>query len=151
VRACIFQGNPDQFDLDGYLASQPARFVWLVTRYAEDMRLGDRVFIWRTGGEQRSNAGIIAEAEVIGLPEPRAEEPDALPFWHADREGRNDIVPRVRLRLLKVANSREMIRREWCLDDPILRDLPNLKMAAGTNYPVEPRQAERQTSAVCMT
>jgi predicted HNH restriction endonuclease len=35
------------------------------------------------------------------------------------------------------------IRREWCVDDPILRDLANLRMQAGTNYPVTTEQARR--------
>jgi hypothetical protein len=47
------------------------------------MRPGDRVFIWRTGGERRADAGIIAEAEIISPPEPRPEEPEGLPHWRA--------------------------------------------------------------------
>jgi HNH endonuclease len=49
----------------------------------------------------------------------------------------------VLMRLVKVANTREVLRREWCLDDPILRRLPNLQMQAGTNYPVTDEQALR--------
>ena len=64
MRTWIFQGNPDLFDIDGYLAIHPTRFVWLVTRYADEMLSGDRVFIYRTGAE----AGVIAEAEIIGAP-----------------------------------------------------------------------------------
>jgi hypothetical protein len=139
VRTWIFQGNPDYFDINGYLGTQPSRFVWLVTRYAGDMQPGDRVFIYRTGGE----AGVIAEAEIIGAPEPRPEGPEALPFWRADSAGAKEVVPRALLRLVKAATSREILRREWLLDDPILRELPNLKMAAGTNYPIEPHMAGR--------
>lgn len=139
MQTWIFQCNPDQFDIDAYLASRPVRFVWLVTRYAEDMRPGDRVFVWKTG----TDAGIIAEAEITGTPEPLAEELEALPYWRTNLEKRNDVVPRTRMRLLRVAGSREILRRDWCREDPVLRDLPNLKMAAGTNYPIEPRQAER--------
>jgi hypothetical protein len=139
VRTWIFQGNPDYFDIDGYLATQPSRFVWLVTRYASDMRPGDRVFVYRTGGD----AGVIAEAEIIETPVPRPEDPEALPFWRADGAGANEIVPRTVLRLVKTATNREILRREWLLEDPVLRELPNLKMAAGTNYPIEQHTAER--------
>jgi EVE domain len=134
VRTWIFQGNPDYFDIDDYLATQPSRFVWLVTRYASDMQPGDRVFIYRTG----SDAGVIAEGEIIGAPEPRPEDPEALPFWRTDGAGANEVIPRAQLRLVKTANSREILRRDWLLEDPVLRELPNLKMAAGTNYPIEP-------------
>jgi hypothetical protein len=143
MRTWVFQGNPDQFDIDGYLASRPALFSWLVTRYADEIREGDHVFIWRTGGEQRAVTGIIAEAEVVSAPEPRPEDPDALPYWRSEAAARTDIRPRSLLRLLSTATRREVLRRDWLLEDPILRDLPNLKMAAGTNYPVEPHQAER--------
>jgi hypothetical protein len=102
------------------------------------MRPGDRVFIWKTGND----AGLIAEAEITAVPEPRAEEHEALPYWRTNLEKRNDVVPRTRLRLLRVATSREIIRREWCREDPVLRDLPNLKMAAGTNYLIEPHHAD---------
>jgi hypothetical protein len=139
VRTWIFQGNPDYFDIDGYLTTQPSRFLWLVTRYARDMQPGDRVFIYRTGGD----AGVIAEAEIIGAPKPQAEDPEALPFWRGDGAGADAVVPRALLRLVKTANSREILRRDWLLEDPVLRELPNLKMAAGTNYPIEAHAADR--------
>jgi hypothetical protein len=139
----IFQANPDRFDIDAYLASYPPHFVWLVTRYANEMRPGDRVFFYRTGGEQRTGAGVIAEARIIEAPEPREEDPGALPFWRADDAEAKTVVPRAQLRLVRTAPSREIIRREWLLEDPLLQELPNLKMAAGTNYPIAPVQAER--------
>jgi hypothetical protein len=142
VRAWIFQGNPDHFDIDGYLATQPSRFLWLVTRYARDMQPGDHVFIYRTG----SAAGVIAEAEIIGAPEPQPDDPEALPFWRAEGAGAGEVVPRALLRLVKTANTREILRRDWLLEDPVLRELPNLKMAAGTNYRIEPHAAERLTT-----
>ena len=140
----IFQGNPDRFDLDSFFASQPVLFVWLVTRYPDEMKIGDRVFIYRTGGELRTGAGIIAEAQIVEVPKPRPEEPDALPFWRGNDIGAgNEILPRALLRLVKTAGTREILRREWLLEDPVLRDLPNLQMAAATNYPVGPEHAAR--------
>ena len=50
VQTWIFQGNPDQFDLDAYLGTSPTQLPWLVTRYAQQIAVGDRVFIWRTKG-----------------------------------------------------------------------------------------------------
>jgi hypothetical protein len=51
--------------------------------------------------------------------------------------------PQVRagLRLVKVASKREVLRRAWRLEDPILKELPNLKMQAGTNYKIANPQA----------
>jgi len=48
----IFQGNPDDYDIDGYLGSRPAQLVWLVTRYASEIIIGDRVYLWRNQGKQ---------------------------------------------------------------------------------------------------
>jgi predicted HNH restriction endonuclease len=139
VRTWIFQCSPERFDIDGYLSSLPTRFVWLVTRYGDEMRPGDRVFIYRTG----IDAGVVAEAEIIGGPELRPEDPEAVPFWRGDRTGAAEVVPRAQLRLMRVAGTREVLRRDWLLEDPVLRDLPNLKMAAGTNYPISSAHAER--------
>jgi hypothetical protein len=143
MRTWIFQANPDRFDIDGYLASRPSQFVWLVTRYAQEIRPGERVFIYRTGGEGRTGAGIIAEAEIVAAPEPRPEDPEARPFWRSETTEAEEVVPRAQLRLVRTAGSREILRRDWLLEDPVLKDLPNLRMAAGTNYPVEIRQSER--------
>ena len=44
VQTWIFQGNPDQFDLDAYLGTSPTQLPWLVTRYAQQIEVGDWVF-----------------------------------------------------------------------------------------------------------
>jgi hypothetical protein len=139
----IFQGNPDDFDLDAYLATNPIQLPWLVTRYGSEIKPGDRVYIWRTQGKQKGTAGVIAEAEVIAAVALRLESPDAVPFWRAGAPEKTEMRPRTLLRLVRVATPREVIRRDWCAEDPVLRELPNLKMAAGTNYPLARVQVER--------
>jgi len=143
MRTWIFQGNPDDFDLDAYLATAPIRFPWLVTRYGDEISAGDRVYIWRTQGKQKGIAGLIAEAEVIARVALLPESPDAIPFWRADASAAMEVRPRGILRLVRVATPREVIRRDWCEEDPVLRTLPNLKMAAATNYPLGREQLER--------
>jgi hypothetical protein len=137
MRAWIFQGNPDRFDIDGYLAARPAEFLWLVTRYESDISIGDRVYLWRNQGANGAVAGVVAEGIVTALPTLRVQDAESLRHWR-DEDDRIDNEPSVRagMRLVKVASTREVIRREWCLDDPILRDLPNLRMQSATNYPV---------------
>ena len=71
VQTWIFQGNPDQFDLDAYLGTSPTQLPWLVTRYAQQIEVGDRVFIWRTQGSAKAVAGVIAEATVVAPAMPR--------------------------------------------------------------------------------
>jgi hypothetical protein len=84
----------------------------------------------------------VAEAIVIGGAETRFESPAAQAFWRGDVRGMGP-QPRALLRLVRVATKREVLRREWLSADPVLRDLRNLKMAAGTNYRVSPEQAAR--------
>jgi len=143
MAAWIFQGNPDEFDIDGYLATAPAQFSWLVTRYAKKIVIGDRVYCWRNQGRHKAVAGVIAEAEVIGPAEVRDESADALAFWRPGTSEATSRRPRALLRLVRVAGVREVIRLKWCEDDPILRDLPNIRMAAGTNYALSNAHADR--------
>jgi hypothetical protein len=96
--------------------------------------VGDRVFIWRTQGSAKAVAGVIAEATVVAPAMPRPESADAASFWRDNSEQAVQVQPRALLRLNRVASTREVLRREWLAQDPVLGDLPNLKMAAGTNY-----------------
>ncbi|SHI12036.1 HNH endonuclease [Bradyrhizobium erythrophlei] len=143
MQTWIFQGNPDEYDIDAYLASRPAQVVWLVSRYAKEIDVGDRVYFWRNQGSRKAVPGIIAEGIVTAAPELRGEDPQGIQFWRT--EGPRASAPQVRavMRLVKVATSREVLRRDWCLEDPVLRDLANLKMQAGTNYRLTPEHAAR--------
>ena len=143
MQTWIFQGNPNEYDIDGYLASRPATVSWLVTRYASEVALGDRVYLWRNQGQQHAIAGFVAEAVVVAPTEMRGEDPEAVRFWRTQSARRNEHQPRALLRLVRVANTREVIRRNWCVEDPVLMDLPNLRMQAGTNYKITPEQTLR--------
>jgi 5-methylcytosine-specific restriction endonuclease McrA len=143
VRTWIFQGNPDRYDIDGYLAARPAELLWLVTRYESDISVGDRVYLWRNQGASGAVAGVVAEGIVTAPPSLRNQDMDSLKFWREPEERNNLVQMRAGMRIIKVASTREVIRREWCLDDPILRELTNLRMQAGTNYPVTNEQALR--------
>jgi hypothetical protein len=139
----VFQGNPDDYDIDGYLTSRPSQVVWLVTRHASEIAPGDRVYLWRNQGQAKAVAGVIAETIVSEAPTLRGEDREGLAFWRETSE--RGTAPQIRavLRLVRSASSREVLRRDWMLDDPILKDLPNLKMQAGTNYKLSTEQAGR--------
>ncbi len=142
----IFQGNPDTFDIDGYLRILPSRFAWLVTRYADQIAVGDRIFLWRNKGKARTISGIVAEAVVVETVELRPETAEAKPFWRDGAKAANELRPRVLLDLRHVASAREVIKEDWLRADPILQDLPNLKFHSATNYPVEERFEQRLTA-----
>ena len=66
-----------------------------------------------------------------------------MSFWRGNAEQAAQLLPRAILRLNRVAGTKEVLRREWLVQDPVLSELPNLKMAAGTNYPVTLQHAAR--------
>jgi hypothetical protein len=89
----LFQGNPDKFDVDGYLASR-TEFCWTVNQYRKLIKAGDRVYIWRSG----KDAGIVAVAQAISkvalLPD------DAREFWRGVSDESSGPAQRVKLKLL---------------------------------------------------
>src|SRR4051794_18589910 len=111
MQTWIFQGNPKEHDIDGYLASRPSQVVWLVTRYASEMSMGDRVYLWRNQGQEKGSAGIIAEAIVSELPRLRGEDPEGIAFWREASERSASPQVRVALRTVRVASKKEVIRR----------------------------------------
>src|SRR3954451_15324286 len=122
MQTWIFQGNPDDFDIDGYLASRPSQVVWLVSRYANEIAIGDRVYLWRNQGQSKAVAGVVAEAIVAELPRLRPEDLEGVRFWRekSDRATAQQI--RSALHLVRVASSTETLKRSWMLDDPVLKD-----------------------------
>ena len=142
-RTWVFQANPGRFDIDGFFAARPATTTFLVTRYRQEIAVGDQVFIWRSiGGGNQDAAGIIAEGEVIEPIGQRGDEPAARPFWASPPEA--DIpADRLVLRLNRIAERRETIRRQWIQEDPVLREMLILRLANATNYEVTDAQAAR--------
>jgi hypothetical protein len=142
-RIWVFQANPDRFKIGEFLATRPATMTFSVTRYRQEIAVGDQVFIWRSiGGGNEDAAGVVADSEVIGSTARRADEPAAQPFW-ANPPDADIPADRVVLRLNRVADSRETIRRRWIQEDPVLREMLILRLANATNYEVPAAQAAR--------
>jgi hypothetical protein len=141
LRTWIFQGNPEIFDIDGYLSKAVQEISWRVARYADEIGVGDAVYIWKSQGGDKEQAGIVAECEVAELARTQLEDPFALPFWKLGEEAGEAL--RTRLRLLRVANKREVLKREWLRDDSVLQNLLILRQAAGTNFPVTEAESRR--------
>ena len=83
VTTFIFQGNPDRFDIDGYLARRSERINWLMTSSYKEIRPGDQVFIWRARGSKGvyKSAGIVAECFVLSPAIEMPDDPSAARFW----------------------------------------------------------------------
>lgn len=144
-RTWLFQANPKHFDIDGYFATNPADFLWLARQRADEMDVGDAVFLWRAvGGGDRALSGVVAEAEIAKAPAVQPEDAAAR-FWVRGGGGGDPAVPqrRVRLRLLRAAGNGGIVRRDAALDDPVLSGMTVLTARTGTNFLLRPEQAER--------
>lgn len=142
----IFQGNPDRFDIAGYLdealnQNEP-NVRWLVTRYGSEIEVGDTVFLWRSGGNNPRDSGVLGMAKVLSSPSEMDGGALAEPFWKGETGDSPET--RVELELTSVnTGGKQLIKRDWMFEDPVLSDLGILKMASGTNFPVTQEQGNR--------
>jgi hypothetical protein len=138
----IFQANPDRFDIDEYL-KRVRMITWMVrqSHLAPLMETGDRVFIWRAKGKSATAAGVIASGWLAEKPKVRPEDPVSSALWRG-----NPSAPslRVTVDVDRVARGpRAEVRRDWLLDDPVLRSLRILRVANETNFLLDVPQARR--------
>jgi 5-methylcytosine-specific restriction endonuclease McrA len=128
----IFQGNPRFFRIDDYLNSRE-EFYWTIKQFKKIIKIGDIVYIWRSG----KNAGIVAVAQVTSHVEIVSD--DSTDYWIQKSETNSAETERVKLRILE--------RR---VDNPLLKDdvkvrLPDwsfIKSPQGTNFKVSIEQSE---------
>ena len=140
----LFQGNPDLFDVDGYLTADSETVSWLVRQYGDQVAIGDTVFIWKSIGATKAISGVVAECRIASLPEVCLPDAASAPYWKDDSMWKPE--PRVELLVIRVARAKEVLKREWLKADPILRSLPIFKMAQATNFLVAEPLASRLRS-----
>lgn len=136
----IFQGNPETFDIDGYLAASNGVITWLAPKLTAEIKPGDTAYIWRSGAEKGLPAGIVAAGSVLDQPSVQADDPISKPFWKSPDTGH---APRVKIRLSRVASIKEVLKREWMKEDSVLSNMLIMKQPAGTVFRVQPAEAER--------
>lgn len=126
----IFQGNPDIFDMEKYINSKED-ITWTVTRYSDEIEVGDEVFIWRSG----ENAGIIALANVISRPDNSIKE-DADQLWkeHLKKEGL-----KTALRIVSRYTETPLLKKQIM---PIIPELSILKQPQGSNFKISRDDAQ---------
>jgi len=146
VTAWIFQGTADRFDVAGYVqAVTEAR--WSANRYADEMIIGDTVYIWQCKGKSDKKSGIVGVAKITAAPLPLPDDPPSFRFY-VDRTVAEAEVARVTTRVtLRVTETCALdgglLDTDWLKKDPICADLPNLKFHNATNYRLEERHALR--------
>jgi 5-methylcytosine-specific restriction endonuclease McrA len=130
----IFQGNPDLFDIEGYLALGREKIVWLVNQSYKEIDIGDQVLIWKARGRGRYGpAGILAEcvvdSQVLELP----EDEFAIPFWRIQQDP-NALRRRVWLQVIRIAESGRILNRDTIRVTPGLAEVGPIGYANATNF-----------------
>src|ERR1019366_5061237 len=132
--AWIFQANPAVYDMRGALRGLKSD-TFLVARFKEEIRVGDRIYLWESGAD----AGIVGVAEVIEEPKLRAALPESIRF-QLDQEKLGGQQVRAVLRFLRSVDP--IISRARLLASPEFSNLSILKQPQGSNFRVTPAEAE---------
>lgn len=124
--AWLFQSNPALYDLRGALVSLREQ-VWSVSRYAKEIRVGDRVYLWESG----RHGGIAAVAEITEPPRMQPEPSEQHAFARVSQAFAGER-PRAKLGILSVIEP--VIPRKRIACNPDLAGLGVLRCPRGTNF-----------------
>jgi len=120
----IFQGNPHLFGVDQYLNNRD-EIRWSVRQHHDEVHVGDKVLIWRSG----ENSGVVATCVVQSEPDLLLED-DAPEIWHQKPPKRE---ARCKLKLLDQFTENPITREQI---KGILPALSIIRKAQGTNFPL---------------
>jgi 5-methylcytosine-specific restriction protein B len=133
ARTWIFQANPLLYNIVEAVNSLSS-MSWLVNRYKDEIKIGDRVFLWRSG----KDAGIIARATVLSEPNLTAISEEELSFAVEPEKFEG---PQTRVRLRIEAIVRPTLLRDDLKADPRLSKLSIVHFSQGTNFEVTQEEA----------
>ena len=142
MAAWLFQGNPQNYSLDTYLREHK-QVTWHVRQqqYVDQMKTGDRAFVWRSDGGHPGTGGVVA----IGILEsdPGQGQDDGLGIWFQKEP--EPSVPSVKIRLdeVRLTRGEGFLSKQTLLADPVLCHLAVIRMPRATNYVVTSEEAER--------
>lgn len=138
--AWIFQGNPDKFAIEDYLARYPELVYWRTPRYADQISIGDRAYIWRSGND----AGAIAVGTVVEAPAKVSEvkHPEALgdDLWWAEKPDPEEPKTGIRLEETRLLPGEGGVSREDAKASALLAVSVIIRMPTGTVFPLTEEQ-----------
>lgn len=138
----IFQGTPDRFDIDDYLARYPFIY-WSAPTLRSEMSIVDRAIIWRA----KENAGAIAVGRIAELPTEikNIRYPEALgdDLWRKGEDEPSDIKVGIRIDESRLTPEAEMLTRKSLMYDPLLGETAIIKHPQGTVFRLNGAESER--------
>jgi hypothetical protein len=138
IRYWIFQALPEEFDIQRRLQrGNPKITTWEVNQHANEVKEGDRAFLWACKG-QRPSPALCGFVEVLCDPMLMDELSFELPFYPAGSQLERGQRRRVMCRIIATT----WITKDAMLQTkPALASLPNVQQPQGTNYPLNEQQA----------
>lgn len=144
----LFQGNPDQFDIDTYL-KKAERVYWSVSvkKYQNEISLGDTVYLWRAQGKKKAISGIVAKTTVIEACKPKEEldNPTWLydGLWSPDSKEKSEYKVALLVEDFRLKPDDSMITSREFMSDPVLRESNIIKVRVGSNFPLKDEEVKR--------
>ena len=116
----VFQGDPQRFDIDDYLARYPFIY-WSIPVLQGDVQVNDQVIIWRSG----ETAGAVALGRISELPTEikNLQHPEALgdDLWRTEIDDPSVIKVGITINEVRLSIEEGMVTREALKNDPVLR------------------------------
>jgi hypothetical protein len=149
----LFQANPDNFpashSLERYLhAFRGALSTWYVGQHKDEIKRGDLMYVWRSAGKARRDAGIIARGRIES--DPKLMEPfDSERPYESHRAG-----PELRVRVTieeTYLEPEQILSRAQVARDSILRKISIMRAARGSNFPLLAHEKKRIDELLAQT
>ena len=138
----IFQGNPNFFDITGYLRAR-SNIVWEARQKRELMAAGDIVYMWRADGGKPGTGGVIARGTIITAPQ-LIDDIDAEEFYPPAHKAKAHIQTwRVKIHIDSLHLNEPALPRVKARNDSVLSEMLILKVSVMTNYLLNPGEANR--------
>ena len=140
--AWVFQGNPAKYDIDDYVTRYPELIYWRTPRYANEIAVGDRAFMWRSGVD----AGAIALGVVVEAPTPgtNVKHPEALgsDLWRSEQPDLNESKTGIHLQEIRLSVAEGFVPRVTAMKDPELARASIITIPNGTVFRLDLAQAQ---------
>ncbi len=131
----IFQANPNIYDLKNAI-TELSELTFSVSRYKEEMHIGDSVFFWLAG----NNAGVVGLGQIV-------TEPDVIDTSLADKKFFVDtnhfVEDKTRVKIKVIKPLTETITKDELRKYQELQNLSILKSPQGTNFRVSKSEGEK--------
>jgi hypothetical protein len=131
--AWILQGNPNRFDIDGYL-SRYSYIYWSIPTNQKDFVVGDKVFIWRAG--EQSGAIAIGSVKELPVPRSKVKKPDALgdDLWISQQDEPSEIKLGIEIEEVKLTSEEGMLERKFLKIHPVISKNRIITKPVGTVF-----------------